>query len=345
MRVARRGSGRGGRPTLEQVASRAGVGRGTVSRVINGSPRVSERTRTLVQQAIEDLGYVPHQAARTLAANRADAIALVIPEAEARLFAEPYFSGIIRGVTAELADTDIQLLLTLIRTSKERRRFAQYAASHRVDGVLLVSIHGDDPLPDLLSEIGMPAVMNGRRSADETFPHVDCDNFGGAQLAVEHLLGRGRETVATITGPLDMYAAQCRRDGYHEALLAAGRTPDDGLVVRGDFSEESGHAGMRELLRRRPGLDAVFCASDLMAVGARRALREVGRSVPEDVALVGVDDSTMARHLDPPLTSLRQPMEEMGRAMTRLLLAEIDEAGQHGAQLVLPTELVRRASS
>ncbi|WP_062204200.1 LacI family DNA-binding transcriptional regulator [Streptomyces sp. NBRC 109706] len=345
MAVSRRGAGRDGRPTLEQVAARAGVGRGTVSRVINGSPRVSERTRAAVEQAIADLGYVPHRAARALAANRSDAIALVVPEAETRLFAEPYFSGIIRGVSAELADTDIQLLLTLIRTPKERARFAQYAASHRVDGVLLVSVHGDDPMPDQLAEMGIPVVMNGRRSSGEMVPHVDCDNVGGAQLAVEHLLGRGRSTVATITGPADMYVARCRLDGYREALRAAGREPEEELTAKGDFSEESGHAAMHQLLRRRPSLDAVFCASDLMAIGARRALRELGRSVPGDVALVGFDDSALARHMDPALTSVRQPMEGMGRAMTRALLAEISDAGPDRPRLVLPTELVRRSSS
>ncbi|MDB1087519.1 LacI family DNA-binding transcriptional regulator [Streptomyces sp. ACA25] len=345
MTVLRRGAGRDGRPTLEQVAHRAGVGRGTVSRVINGSPRVSDRTRAAVEQAIADLGYVPHRAARALAANRADAIALVVPEPEARLFAEPYFSAIIRGVSAELADTDIQLLLTLSRTPKERQRFAQYAASHRVDGVLLVSVHGEDPLPDQLSEHGIPAVMNGRRSADESFPHVDCDNLGGAQVAVEHLLGRGRTLVATITGPRDMYAARCRLDGYQEALRAAGRDGDGDLVVHGDFTEESGYAAMRELLRRRPALDAVFCASDLMAAGARRALREAGRSVPDDVALVGFDDSAIARHMEPALTSVRQPMEGMGRAMTRALLAQLNGGTADRVQQVLPTELIRRASS
>ncbi|MBB0243626.1 LacI family DNA-binding transcriptional regulator [Streptomyces alkaliphilus] len=345
MAVGRRGLGRDGRPTLEQVAARAGVGRGTVSRVINGSPRVSDRTRAAVEAAIADLGYVPHRAARALAANRTDAIALVVPEPEARLFAEPYFSAIIRGVSAELADTDYQLLLTLSRTPKERQRFAQYAAGNRVDGVLLVSVHGEDPLPELLGQLGIPAVMNGRRSADEPFPHVDCDNVAGAQLAVEHLLGRGRRVVATITGPLDMYAAWCRLAGYREALEAAGHEDDDSLVWRGDFTEESGYHGMRELLERRPDIDAVFCASDLMAAGARRALREAGRTVPGDVALVGFDDSAIARHMDPPLTSVRQPIEGMGRAMARALLAEIDEGMPIHRHQVLPTELVRRGSS
>jgi DNA-binding LacI/PurR family transcriptional regulator len=346
MAGAARGAGRDGRPTLEQVAARAGVGRGTVSRVINGSPRVSERTRAAVEQAIADLGYVPHRAARALAANRSDAIALVVPEVEARLFAEPYFSGIIRGVSSELADTDIQLLLTLIRTPKERARFAQYAASNRVDGVLLVSVHGDDPLPDQLTELGVPVVMNGRRSADEFVPHVDSDNIGGAQLAVEHLLGRGRTAVATITGPADMYVGQCRLDGYREALRAAGHEVDASLIAPGDFTEESGHEAMRTLLARRPDVDAVFCASDLMAIGARRALREAGRAVPADVAVVGFDDSPLARHMDPPLTSVRQSMEGTGRAMTRALLAEIGNGGGlERPRLVLPTELVRRESS
>lgn len=354
MAGARRGAGRDGRPTLEQVAAHAGVGRGTVSRVINGSPRVSDRTRAAVQQAIVELGYVPNRAARALATNRADAIALVVPEADTQLFAEPYFSGIVRGVSAELAATDMQLLLTLIRTPRERQRFEQYVASRRVDGVLLVSVRSDDPMPGQLAALGMPAVMNGRRWSAERFPHVDGDNLGGAQVAVEHLLGRGRRIVATLTGPLEMYAAQCRLDGYRAALRAAGVDADERLVGHGDFSEESGYTAMREMLRLRPDLDAVFCASDLMAVGARRALRECGRSVPDDVALVGFDDSALAPHMDPPLTSVRQPTEAMGRAMTRALLAQIRSGVRSGGRpgdetepihLVLPTELVRRASS
>ncbi|SFK72424.1 LacI family DNA-binding transcriptional regulator [Streptomyces pini] len=339
---------RGQRPTLEQVAAYAGVGRGTVSRVINGAANVSDQTRTAVQQAIAELGYVPNRAARALAAGSTDAIALVIPEAETRLFAEPYFSGIIRGVSTELADTDMQLLLTLIRNPKERDRFAQYVAAHRVDGVLLVSVHADDPLPDLLERIEMPAVLSGRRSGDEPVPYVDCDNTGGAQTAVEHLIGRGRRAVATITGPLDMYVAQCRLEGYRHALRTAGLEEDERLVAVGDFTEEGGRRAVRELLSRRPDLDAVFCASDVMAAGVRAVLRESGRRVPEDVALVGFDDSAVARHMDPPLTSVRQPLEEMGRSMARVLLEQIEgrKAGRDDrSSRVLPTELIRRASS
>ncbi|GAA3068779.1 LacI family DNA-binding transcriptional regulator [Streptomyces glomeratus] len=341
----------GGRPTLEEVAARAGVGRGTVSRVINGSPRVSDATRAAVEAAVAELGYVPNTAARALAANRTDAIALVVPEPETRFFAEPYFSDMLRGVGAELSDTEMQLLLIFAGNDRERRRLAQYLAAHRVDGVLLVSVHADDPLPDLLAQLEIPAVISGPRSEHEALPSVDSDNYGGGRSAVEHLIARGCSHIATITGRLDVYGAQRRVDGYRDALRDAGRAVDETLILPGDFTEEGGRRAMTELLARRPRLDAVFAESDVMAAGARQVLREAGRRIPDDVALVGYDDSAIARHMDPPLTSVRQPIEEMGRAMTDLLLEEIADRRPASSRdperrrLVLPTELVRRDSS
>ncbi|WEH35867.1 LacI family DNA-binding transcriptional regulator [Streptomyces sp. AM 4-1-1] len=342
-------SGGGARPTLDAVAARAGVGRGTVSRVINGSPRVSERARTAVRRAVTELGYVPDRAARTLVTSRTDAVALVVPEKETRLFAEPYFSDIIRGVTAGLSGTDLQLLLILVRDARERERLTAYLAARRVDGVLLVSVHRDDPLPGVLETYDIPSVLAGRRSDGETLSHVHADNAGGARSAVRHLLGRGCRVVAAITGPPDMEAARARLDGYHEALERAGLTVDGSLVDCGDFTEEGGREVMRTLLRRRPDLDAVFAASDVMAAGAVQVLRRAGRRVPEDVAVVGFDDSIVARHTDPPLTSVRQPVEEMGRTMARLLLEEMSEGGRPAGrvrrEVVLATELVVRGSA
>ncbi|MFJ8755832.1 LacI family DNA-binding transcriptional regulator [Streptomyces cyaneofuscatus] len=336
----------GGRPTLEEVAARAGVGRGTASRVINGSPRVSEATREAVEAAVAELGYVPNRAARALAGNRTDAIALVVPEPETRFFAEPYFSAIVRGVGAALADTDMQLLLTLAGNDRERRRLAQYLTAHRVDGVLLVAVHADDPLPELLEQLGMPCVISGARHANEPLASVDSDNFDGARAAVEHLINRGRRSVATITGRLEVYGAQRRLDGYRAALAAAGLPPDERLIAPADFTEEGGARAMRELLARRPHLDAVFAASDVMAAGARQVLREADRRIPEDVALIGFDDSVVARHMHPALTSVRQPIEEMGRRMAQLLLEEIaGRVGEEPPTVVLPTELVVRDSS
>ncbi|MDX3849202.1 LacI family DNA-binding transcriptional regulator [Streptomyces sp. AK02-01A] len=339
----------GGLPTLEEVAARAGVGRGTVSRVINGSPRVSARARAAVEAAVAELGYVPNPAARALAANRADAVALVVPEPEARFFAEPYFSDIVHGIGETLADSGMQLLLTFAGNDRERGRLARYLASHRTDGVLIVAAHAGDPLPELLGGLGIPTVISGRRSADEPLPSVDSDNAEGARGAVAHLHSRGRRTVATITGGLEVYGAACRLDGYRRARAEAGLAPDERLTAVADFTEEGGRRAMRDLLARRPGLDAVFAASDVMAAGARQALRAAGRRVPDDVALVGFDDSAIARHMDPPLTSVRQPIQEMGRAMAGLVLSEIaarQERSTHEPhQIVLPTQLVIRDSS
>ncbi|WP_105975648.1 LacI family DNA-binding transcriptional regulator [Streptomyces geranii] len=341
----------GGRPTLEEVAARAGVGRGTVSRVINGSPRVSDATRAAVEAAVAELGYVPNTAARALAANRTDAIALVVPEPETRFFAEPYFSDMLRGVGAAISDTEMQLLLIFAGSDRERQRLAQYLAAHRVDGVLLVSVHADDPLPDLLAQLEIPAVISGPRSAAETLTSVDSDNYGGGRQAAEHLLSRGRRKIAHITGRLDVYGAQRRVDGYREALEAAGHEVDETLIEPGDFTEEGGRRAMTRLLTRCPDLDAVFAASDVTAAGARQVLREQGRRIPDDVALVGYDDSAIARHMDPPLTSVRQPIVEMGRAMIDLLLEEVADRRPTASRvlerrrLVLPTELMSRKSS
>ncbi|MFJ9690637.1 LacI family DNA-binding transcriptional regulator [Kitasatospora sp. NPDC101183] len=333
------------RPTVEDVAARAGVSRGTVSRVVNGSPKVSAKAREAVESAVADLGYTPNQAARSLVTSRSDVIALVVPEGFERLRSEPYFADVIAGISDELASTDLQLLLTLVRTERERERLARYLTARRVDGLILASVRQGDPLPDQLERLGLPTVLGGRRSERETLSYVHGDNAGGARSAARHLAARGRTAVATITGPLDMEAAVARLAGYREALAEAGLTPEEALVAHGDFTEAGGYAAMRRLLAETPALDAVFCASDLTAVGALLALREAGRRVPEDVAVVGFDDSVIARSTEPPLTSVRQPTQSMGRLMARILIEEIAEPGRPRRQVTLPTELTVRASS
>ncbi|MFJ4922934.1 LacI family DNA-binding transcriptional regulator [Streptomyces sp. NPDC088725] len=333
------------RPTLEAVAQLAGVGRGTVSRVVNGAPGVSARARAVVEAAIAELNYVPNPAARSLVTSRTDSIALVIPESEQRLADEPYFSAVIRGVCTELAETELQLLLILVRDERELKRLTRFVEARRVDGVLLVSVHQDDPLPALLEELQIPTVLAGRRTPGESLSHVHSDNLGGAAQAVRHLLDQGRTEIATITGPLDMDVGRSRLQGWRDAHTERGAEPDELLAVPGDFTEEGGRAAMAGLLGRRPGLDAVFAASDVMAAGALTELRERGRRVPEDVAVVGFDDSPIARHTVPPLTSVCQPIEEIGRSITRLLLAEIEDPAGPRRHLTLPTTLTQRQTT
>jgi DNA-binding LacI/PurR family transcriptional regulator len=334
---------RAARPTLEEVAALAGVGRGTVSRVINGSPKVSPAARQAVEAAIEQLGYVPNRAARTLVTRRTDTVALVISESEERLFEEPYFAGIMRGISSALSDTGLQLLLALAQSPAEHTRLERYLTGQHVDGVLLISLHGDDPLPAALEAQGVPTVLGGRPpGTPTTAAYVDADNRSGARQAVDYLLAQGRRRIATVAGPQDMGVGLDRLAGYREALSSAG-LPE--LVAYGDFSEASGVAATQELLEKDPDLDAVFAADDPMAVGAMRVLKEYGRRVPDDVAVIGFDDSVSAKHSDPPLTSVHQPTEAMGREMTRLLISRIrgENTGEH--EVVLATNLVIRESA
>ncbi|MGC3000470.1 LacI family DNA-binding transcriptional regulator [Streptomyces sp. G35A] len=336
---------RPGTPTLEEVAALAGVGRGTVSRVINNAAGVKDSTRRAVQRAIAELGYVPNLAARSLAGRRADAVALVMTEPDWRLFGEPFFSEIVRSVGDALSETKVQLLLTLVRTDAERQRFVEYARGGRVDGIMLMSVHAQDALPDMLADVGLPLVMLGRRSGEESVTYVDADNAGGARSAVAHLLSRGRRAIATITGPLDMYVAQCRLRGYREALEQAGAEARPSWTAEGDFTEDSGRRATAELIERAPEIDAVFAASDTMAAGALNALRAAGRRVPEDVAVIGFDDFPLAQHTDPKLTTVRQPLEEIGRTMVRLLMEELEDSAVAWRHVMLRTELVLRDST
>jgi DNA-binding LacI/PurR family transcriptional regulator len=339
-----------GRPTLDEVAARAGVGRGTVSRVVNGSPQVSPESKAAVEQAIAELNYVPNRAARALVTQRTDSVALVVSESEARVFGEPFFAGIVRGISGVLAETPLQLWLAMAQSPAERERVNQHLTSQHVDGVLLLSLHDADPLPNRLHERGLPAVLGGRPArmlAANSYPlnYVDVDNSGGAQIAVGHLVAQGRRQIAVIAGPQDMAVGVARLAGYREAIARAGLKPDEELIGHGDFSEESGAAAMRELLARRPDIDAVFAASDLMAAGAMRVLKERGRRIPSDVAVVGFEDSVIARQTEPPLTTVYQPVEEMGREMAKLLLDRMRGEVDDSASVLLDTHLVRRASA
>jgi DNA-binding LacI/PurR family transcriptional regulator len=330
----------GRQATLDAVAALAGVSRATASRVINGSPRVSPTSRKAVEDAVAALDFVPNRSARNLARQRTDSVALVISEPEDRLFSDPFFAAIVRGITRELALTDLQLVLAVSQSQGDHHRLERYLERADVDGILFVSLHAGDPLPSRFARSGTPTILCGRLDSAPEVRYVDVDNRGGARTAVQYLLDSGRRRVATIAGPQDMSAGIDRLAGYTDALGRRGRR----LTARGDFSQESGEAAMRRLLAKAPDLDAVFAASDPMALGALRALREAGRRVPEDVAVVGFDDIGAARLADPALTTVRQPVEGMGRAMTRMLLAAMD--GERSAEpLILPVDLVLRASA
>ena len=332
-----------GRCTLEDVAARAGVSRATVSRVVNGSPLVSVAARRAVELAIDELGYSPNRAARSLAGRRSETVALVVSEPSVRLFADPFFARTTLGIAGVLGASRYQLALLMMHSDADHIRVERHLLRGGADGVLLLSTRADDPLPGRLAQAGIPSVMAGRPPEGVDVGFVDADNEGGARLAVAHLVSRGRRVVATVAGPTDMVPGADRRAGWEKALAEAGRPADASLVAAGDFTRSGGAAATRALLARRPDVDALFVGSDLMALGALDALREAGRRVPEDVAVVGFDDSELARTSDPPLTTVRQPIEQLGTEMARLLLAQIDDDAAPSG-VVLRTELVVRGS-
>ncbi|MGJ7439914.1 LacI family DNA-binding transcriptional regulator [Aquipuribacter sp. MA13-6] len=330
--------------TLVDVATRAGVGRGTASRALTGSSAVSPAVRAAVLKAADELDYRPNLAARSLRSRRSGSVALVVPETEDVVFTDSFFSGILRGVNAELTDAGLLLVLSLPRTDAQRHQIQRHAVDGHVDGVILISAHDTDPLPAALLAAGVPVVTAGRPSAG-TMPSVDVDNRGGARAATEHLIGTGRRVVTTITGPQDMSAGTDRVAGWRDAVTAAGLPTHPRHQADGEFTEEGGYRAMQRLLQEVPDLDGVFVASDLMAAGALTALREAGTAVPGDVGVVGFDDRPLARHLSPPLTTVCQPIEDLGRGATRLLLGLLAGEPPPEAPLVLPTHLVLRAST
>jgi DNA-binding LacI/PurR family transcriptional regulator len=333
------------RPTLEEVAARAGVSRATASRAMRGASNVSEDARLAVLRAADELSYTVNRAARALVTRRSDSVAFLVNEVEDRMFHDPYFLLILRGAQTAVAAAGKQLVFVVASTDAEARQFEHYASGGHVDGVLLVSLHGDDRLPLHLETLGVPTVLNGRPlNGDLSIFSVDSDNVAGARAATELLLDRGAKRIATITGPLDMGAGQDRLAGYRQAMLAAGREPTPDHIAAGDFTAEGGERAMRTLLERDPDVDAVFAASDMTALGALRVLAERGRGVPDDVAVVGFDDLREAALTSPALTTVRQPIEQLGKTMAEVLLGRlggIDEPQRS----VLPVQLVRRASA
>ncbi|MCX3058579.1 LacI family DNA-binding transcriptional regulator [Streptomyces beihaiensis] len=327
--------------TLDEVAEHAGVSRSVASRVLNNAPHVSRAKREAVERAVRQLGYVRNPTARALATRQTGAAALVVAGEDPSIFADPFFAQVIVGASAALEEADLHLMLCLAASERGRKRVEDLFRSQGVDGVMLMALREDDPLVRTAEEARMPVVFGGRPVGPAPRWYVDVDNVGGAREVTEYLISRGRTHVATICGRLDTEAGRARYRGYRDAVLAAGLAPYPPWEA--DFTEPGGAAAMTGLLANYPEVDGVFAANDNMGAGAVRALREAGRTVPADVAVVGFDDLAVAGVTDPPLTTVHQPIAALGREMARMLVAIVD--GQDPTPLILPTRLVTRSSA
>jgi DNA-binding LacI/PurR family transcriptional regulator len=328
-------------PTLEMVAALAGVSRSTVSRVVNSSPSVAPAVLAAVNAAIEQLGYVPNRAARSLASHRTRAIALVIPEDTAKFFADPYYAAVVPGVAQYLSTTDYTLTL-LIASERDEDKTRRYLLSGNVDGALILSHHTKDRLYVQLAH-SLPVVFGGRPTGiDAPDIHVvDIDNVAAASMATRVLLDHGRRRLATIAGPQNIASAIDRVTGWRETLASAS-LPDD-LVEVADWSTSAGADAMRRLLARDTTIDGLFAASAQIAFGALGVLHERGIDVPGQIAIATIDNDQYAQSSNPALTTVEQPTAMHGSTIAATLLRLID--GEEIDHLTLmPTTLIERGS-
>ena len=328
--------------TIRQIAKLAGVSRSTVSRVINDHLNVSPETRERVLQIVAETGFRPDPIARSLSSRTVGIIGLVIPLTIQSLFEDPFFPRLMQGISQGCNAHNYTLSLFLFHSQEEERSLHQRIARNRLlDGVIVTATRAGDPLiPELIAN-QTPFVMHGRHE-DPRVSFVEVDNETGAYTAVTHLVRLGRQRIALITGPSGSVAAEDRKQGYVKALQERRVRVDESLIVHGEFTEMSSYEAMQRLLPHGP--DAVFVASDTMAVGALRALREVGKRVPDEVAVVGFDDLPQAATADPPLTTIRQPIQQTGVLAVEMLIDILENGADPPRRIVLPTELVIRAS-
>ena len=294
-------------------------------------------------------GYVPNLAARTLVTRRTGTVVVVVSGAEdatrggAIDFADPFFGRAVGGLLRALRPHEVDPVLMIAETDNERARVMSALHNGNAEGALLVSTHADDLLPGLLVAAGMPAVMFARPSSRLPISFVDVANRDGASLAAEHLSERRRHRAATITGPMDVPSAADRLSGFQDAMARLGHPYVP--VAQGNYTYASGFAAMNQLLDEDDQIDGVFAGNDLMALGAIEALHSRGRIVPDDVSVIGFDDSSTGAVARPALTTVRQPMEEMTGEMVRILLEAISSPDRRPSSVIFEPSLIVRASS
>ncbi|WP_062209850.1 LacI family DNA-binding transcriptional regulator [Demequina oxidasica] len=344
----------GGPSTLEDVARVAGVSRATASRVVTGTRPVTPEAFAAVTAALAETGYVPNQAARSLVTRRTGAVAVVVSsagggededQAVGQILSDPFFGNILTAAVRALRKHDVHPLLMLADSQHAREQVIGFVGAGSVDGTLLVSTHNDDPMPAMLVSARRPVVAFARPVANMALSYVDVSGVDGGRLASAHLIELGRTVLGMIgvEGGLAMPSIADRALGFRED--AARRGVAYVAQEDGDLTTEGGVLAARRLLAAHPGINGIFAVNDAMAAGVLDVLRESGREVPGDVAVVGFDDSSVALNTIPALTSIRQPMTAIAGHMADLLMRRIAEPGAAPMSVVVPPELVARAST
>lgn len=328
--------------TLDDLAELSGVSRATVSRVINGGS-VSPETRQKVLDVLETTNYRPNLAARNLASGRSGVVGVVMHVAAPLTFADAYFASLLTGICDSLTSSAAGMMLWLGNRTKEET-LDNILAMGMLDGVIVTADTIDDPLVDGLRASDLPVVLVGHRRADRDASYVDIDHEAAAESITDHLVNAGRRKIIHISGRPDSVSGRDRAIGFRRALQRAG-LGTEGAVIMGDYTDESGYEVARKLLADGAEFDAVFCGNDNTARGVYAALAEVGLIVPDDVAVAGFDDLKFAAELDPPLTTVRQGVDDIGAEAARTLLSLLESPDSGPRRVLLPTELVVRRST
>jgi DNA-binding LacI/PurR family transcriptional regulator len=338
------------RVTSQDVARRAGVSRTTVSLVLNDVQgiQISDETRQRVIATAEEMGYVAEASAQALASRRVKIIGLLLTRSPHHIASDTFLTQILDGLIEITHQRGLRLLIDLIQAQHQKEAYLQLVRSKRIDGVILTGPRFDDEALKLLEQEGFPTVIMGQLPGVEGCS-VDVDNCTAARRAVTHLIELGHRRIACITNAALYYtAAEERLQGYRQALEGAGIEYDPQLVRYGDFDPDSGYREMMDLLKEspagKPGFTAAFVASDVVAFGAKAAIRDKGLNVPREIALVGFDDVPISRYTDPPLTTVKLPARELGRAAGEYLVRIMDGEQLQGTRVLLDTQLVIRES-
>jgi DNA-binding LacI/PurR family transcriptional regulator len=334
------------RVTSSQVAEKAGVSRTTVSLVLNDvqGVQISKETRGRVIEAALELGYVPNAAAQALASRRTQIIGLILTRNPHHISSDVFLNQILDGLITAVHEHSIRLLIDIVEAQHQRKAYHELVRAKRIDGLILSGPRFDDTALRSLQQDRFPTVLMGQLP-DTEFYSVDIDNFAAAKMAVNHLVGLGHERIACITNARPSYTAAAERlRGYRQALELHEVAYDEGLVRYGDFDPESGYLQMNDLLAAENHISAVFVASDIVAIGAKAAIIEHGLKIPQDIALVGFDDVPLARYLDPPLSTVHLPANELATRASQMLIQIIQGDPPPKKQVLLETQLIIRKS-
>jgi LacI family transcriptional regulator len=330
--------------TIKEIAKLAGVSRSTVSRVINNDPNVHDKTRAKVQSIIDQMAYQPNPVARSLISGRTRVLGLVIPMTYTSLYTDPFFSMVAQGISSTCTANNYTLMLWLIEPDYEKRANSNILSNRLIDGIIVASNVIHDPLIDGLIERKVPLVQIGRNRRQDV-SSIDADNLHGAMMAVHHLVKSGRDKLATVTGHMDLFSSRDRLAGFKRGLEEKDLPVLDERIAFGDFSENGGYLQTKALLSTTE-FNGLFVASDMMSFGALRAIYEAGLRVPEDIALVSFDDIPAAARHRPALTTIRQPIHQLGSIAAKTLIDQLDSDDLATARrIILPTELVLRETT